>query len=184
MSIIAVFALILINFSCGSDNRNDPNTEISYSIAEEHVKVWDIALEQILELIDSMPDDKLNYTPDDTLRTFSEQIIHIGISSHMITNLFLKDMPRPEKMPEVNAAEMTKEDLKAFVSERMKIARATIAGMSNDQLLNEKVTSYMDHEMTRLEGMMFAHDHLTNHKAKANLYIRLVGQRPPRYRYY
>lgn len=184
LGVFMVATLVFTTISCGNDADGGKQDEVSYSIAEEHVKVWDVALEQILELIDSMPGDRLNFTPDDTLRTFSEQIVHIGISSQMIMNLFLKDVPRPEKMPEVNAAEMTKEDLKTFITDQMNKVRATIAGMSNDQLLNEKVTSYMDHEMTRLEGMMFAHDHLTNHKAKANLYIRLVGQRPPGYRYY
>mgnify|MGYP003886721945 FL=1 len=79
---------------------------------------------------------------------------------------------------------MTKEDLKAFVKARLEVARENIAGMSNDQLLHEEVKSYMGNTMTRLEGMMFAHDHLTNHKAKANLYIRIAGIRPPTYRYY
>lgn len=181
---VAIIALVAFSsIGCG-DKSSDSGDVGSYSIAEEHVKVWDIAIEQVMELVDSMPETQLNYRPDDTIRTFAEQLVHIGMSSEMITGMFLKDKPRPEKMPEVNAAEMTKDELKAFVRERLENARTTIASMSNEQLLNEKVTSYMNHEMSRLEGLMFAHDHLTNHKAKANLYIRLVGQRPPHYRYY
>lgn len=182
-ALAALFGLFIALSGCGGNETGNEQT-VSYTIASEHVKVWDIAIEQVLELVDSMPDEHLNYSPDDTIRTFAEQIVHIGISSQMITDMFLKDLPRPDKMPEVNAAEMTKEELKTFVRERLEKARETIAAMSNDKLLNETVNSYMNHEMTRLEGMMFAHDHLTNHKAKANLYIRLVGQMPPHYRYY
>lgn len=156
----------------------------SYSISQEHIKVWDVAIAQVMELIDSMPDEHLNFSPDDTIRTFAEQMIHIGISSEMITNLFLKDIPKPQNIPEVKAEQMNKKELKKYVMDRLQKARTNIAGMSNDQLLNEKVKSYMGNEMTRLEGMMFAHDHLTNHKAKANLYIRLIGKRPPSYGYY
>ncbi|MCB0696349.1 MAG: DinB family protein [Chitinophagaceae bacterium] len=174
--------VILFFAQCGQNaEENEP---VSYAISEGHVKVWDIAIEQVLELVDSMPDNMLNYKPHDSIRTFAEQIIHIGISSEMITNLFLKDIPRPQNIPEVNAAEMTKDDLKKFVKERLEAARANIASMSDDQLLHEHVKSYMGNTMTRLEGMYFAHDHLSNHKAKANLYIRVAGIRPPHYRYY
>lgn len=174
--------VVLLFAQCG---EKAPEKEyVSYAIAEQHVKVWDIAIEQVMELVDSMPGDKLNYRPHDSIRTFAEQIVHIGISSELITNLFLKDIPRPQNIPEVKVEEMNKEELKAYVKARLEVARANIAGMSDEELLHEEVKSYLDHKMTRLEGMMFAHDHLTNHKAKANLYIRIAGIRPPHYRYY
>jgi|GEM_PF-5891883 len=182
LRMIILALVVMLHAQCGENTRDAE--DVSYSIAEKHVKIWDVAIDQVLELVDSMPDDQLNFRPHDSIRTFSEQIIHIGISSEMITNLFLKDIPRPQNIPEVKAAEMTKEDLKAFVKARLEVARENIAGMSNDQLLHEEVKSYMGNTMTRLEGMMFAHDHLTNHKAKANLYIRIAGIRPPTYRYY
>lgn len=180
---LIVPALIVLMFAqCGE--KAPEQEEVSYAIAEQHVKVWDIAIEQVMELVDSMPGDKMNYRPHDSIRTFAEQIMHIGISSELITNRFLKDIPRPQNIPEVKVAEMTKEELKAYVKARMEAARANIAGMTDEQLLHEEVVSYLDHKMTRLEGMMFAHDHMTNHKAKANLYIRAAGIRPPHYRYY
>lgn len=184
ISLLATGILCIAAAGCSNSDTKTDKEVISYSIAEEHVKVWDVAIDQVVELIDSMPSEHLNFSPDDTIRTFAEQIVHIGISSQLITNLFLKDIPRPENIEEVNAAEMTKEELKAFAREHLGKVRETIASMSDEELLNEKVTSYMNHKMTRLEGMIFAHDHLTNHKAKANLYIRLVGARPPHYAYY
>lgn len=178
---LGVAAIVMTFAQCSGDKEQ---ATVSYSIAEEHAKVWAVATDQVLELIDSIPDNQLNYSPDDTIRTFAEQMVHIGLSSVMITNLFLKDIPRPDSIPEVKAETMTKDELKAFVKQRLDKAGDIIKSMSNDQLLNEKVKSYMGNEMTRLEGMIFAHDHLTNHKAKANLYIRLVGKTPPSYHYY
>lgn len=156
----------------------------SYTIAQEQIEVWDVAIAQVLELADAMPDELLNYRPHDSMRSFAEQLIHIGQSSEIITNLFLKDIPRPENVPAINAEEMTKADIKSYIKEKLEIARATMASMSNKQLLEEEVTSFSGNKMTRLEGMQFVHDHLTNHKAKANLYMRLAGQIPPKYKYY
>lgn len=181
--VLGLACMVMLFAQCG-DNNSEHTEAPSYNIAEEHAKVWSVAVNQVMELIDSMPDEHLNYSPDDTVRTFAEQMVHIGISSEMITSLFLKDIPRPDSIPQVDAATMTKVELKDFVRQRLDKAGSIIVSMSNDQLLNEKVKSYMGNEMSRLEGMIFAHDHLTNHKAKANLYIRLVGKTPPSYNYY
>ncbi len=158
--------------------------EPEYTIAKKQVAVWDVAIEQVLELADAMPDELMNYRPHDSMRSFAEQLIHIGQSSEIITNMFLKDIPRPEQVPTINASSMSKADVKSYVKEKLEIARATMASMNNQQLLEEEVTSFSGNTMTRLEGMQFVHDHLTNHKAKANLYIRLAGQIPPKYKYY
>ncbi|MCB9064919.1 MAG: DinB family protein [Chitinophagales bacterium] len=179
-------SLIIVLFSQCSQSAPEQNAEEvtpSYSIAEQHLKIWDEATEQVYELIDHMPEDKLQYKPHDSLRTFAEQIVHIALSSYSIANMFLND----EKMHgpnEMNASKMTKDDLKMLVKEKLGAARKIMEGMSDERLLNEKVTTFMGNEMTRLEGMMFVHDHLTNHKAKANMYIRMTNTQPPKYRYY
>ena len=189
IQLIAIALLAVLFTQCGStepkiDNKVGSDETQSSAISQDHVKVWDESVKQVIELIDYMPEGKLDFRPHDSMRTFAEQIVHISISSEMITNMFLKDIPRPEEMPEIEANTMDKDELKAFVNEKLGNARNTIESMTDEQLLSEKVTSLMGNEMTRLEGMLFATDHLTNHKAKANLYIRLAGHVPPRYRYY
>lgn len=180
---------LIVSFSQCSNTNNDTEATAekevsSTAIADGHVKIWDESQKQVIELIEYMPDKLLDFKPHDSMRTFAEQIVHIALSSELITNMFLKDIPRPKEMPEIDANSMDKEDLKAFVNDKLGNARNVIAQMTDDQLLHEKVKSVMGNEMTRLEGMFFATDHLTNHKAKANFYIRLAGHVPPRYRYY
>lgn len=181
----AVFMVTLF-VQCGENvnEETDYATEQSYTIAEQHAKVWDQAREQVIELVDRMPEDKLNYRPHDSLRTFSEQIVHIAQSSVTISTMFLKGEKMDGPPQELDASSMTKDELKELVDENLTTVREIIMTMSNDELMNGTTKSFSGNEMSKLEGMMFVHDHLTNHKAKANMYIRVSGSEPPSYRYY
>lgn len=159
-------------------------TQASTSIADRQVKVWDVAVRQVMDIADAMPADKYNFRPHDSVMTFAEQLVHIGQTSVFITNAFLKDIPRPKVRQKISADSMNKTEVMAYVKEQLAKARTNISGMTNDQLTNEEVTSFVGNKMSRLEGMLLAHDHLTNHKAKANLYLRMVDIKPPKWMYY
>ncbi len=145
--------------------------------------MWNAAIDQIVELSDAMPVDMYNYKPSDSVRTFAEQLIHIGGSSVVIANLYLKDIPPPEDRPDMDVANMSKEEIMKFVITSLEQTGEIISSMSDQQLM-EKIKSFGGNDMTRLEGLLTVHDHLTNHKAKANLYVRITGNKPPSYRYY
>ena len=150
---------------------------------EAHAPVWDEAIAHVMELADAMPEDYYDFKPPDSVRTFSGQLIHIGASSKVIANMFLKDI-RPEgPPPDMDVSAMTKAEIVAFVKTNLEETGEIMKSMSDEQLA-EKVKSFSGNEMTRLEGLLFVHDHLTNHKGKANLYVRISGKEPPNYRYY
>lgn len=178
---------LLLSFSQCKEAAQQTNTAAAASgtsIADRQVKVWDVAIQQVMDIADAMPEDKYNYSPHDSLMTFAEQLVHIGQSSVFITNAFLKDIPRPKVRQKISADSMSKTEVMAYVKEQLEKARTNMSGMTNDQLTNEEVTSFIGNKMSRLEGMMLAHDHLTNHKAKANLYLRMVNVTPPKWKYY
>ncbi len=164
------------------DEGDNDSTSPSYSFVEGHAPVWEQATAQIMELADAMPEDMYAYSPHDSVRTFAEQLVHIGGSSVVIANLFLKDV-QPGAPPEMDIAAMTKEEIKSMVKGGLDQTWEIMSSMSDEQL-DEEIKSFAGNTMTRREGMMLVHDHLTNHKAKANLYVRISGNNPPSYRYY
>ncbi|MFY0600653.1 MAG: DinB family protein [Cyclobacteriaceae bacterium] len=155
----------------------------TFLFVEGHAPVWEAAISQVIALIDSMPGDQLGYRPHEELRTFSEQIVHIGGSSKVIANLYLKDIPPPAEQPEMDIESMSKEDLKAFVKGQLSEAWEIIASVSDEDLKGQ-IKSFGGNDMTRMEGLLTVHDHLSNHKAKVNMYVRLSGNNPPPYSYY
>ncbi len=174
---IGFVTVILLLTQCAAPN------EPTYNITEGHIKVWNAAIDQIVELSDAMPEDQYNYKPHDSVRTFAEQLIHIGGSSTVIANLYLKDIPPPQDRPERDVASMSKEEIMSFVTGQLRETGEIMAAMSDQQLM-DTIQSFGGNTMTRLEGLLTVHDHLTNHKAKANLYVRIAGNKPPSYKYY
>lgn len=178
------FGVVLIN-GCnpGKSTKPDSGTaEPTYRIAWEHAKVWDEAIRQIMNLADAMPEDSLDYRPHDSIRTFAEQLVHIGESSRLIAHMYLKEAP-PKNNGKVDANSLSREELKEYVKTQLEEVGEIFRSMS-DENLREEITSFSGKKMSKLEGMLNVHDHLTNHKAKANLYIRLIGGDPPAYHYY
>jgi uncharacterized damage-inducible protein DinB len=155
----------------------------TYVFVNQHAPVWEEAIKQLEELADAMPEEMYGYKPHDSLMTFAEQLVHIGGASKLMANMFLKDIQPDGPPPAMDASAMSREELKTFVTTSMKEAGEIMKTMSDEQL-QEEVKSFSGKMMTRQQALLFIHDHLTNHKAKANLYIRTSGNEPPSYRYY
>jgi len=182
--------ILCITFSGCSDksaNTESDETEMSdastHSFVEGHGPIWNEAIEQLMELADAMPEEDYSFAPHDSVRTFAEQLVHIAGSSKVIANMFLKDI-QPEGPPaDVDVSAMSKEEVKGLLRTSLGETWEIMASMSDEQL-TEGIKSFSGNDMTRLEGLLLVHDHLTNHKAKANLYVRISGNEPPGYRYY
>jgi len=156
----------------------------SYQIVEGHAPVWELATKQLLEMADAMPEDLYGYRPHDSVQTFAEQLVHIVTASKGIANFFMKDERSDGPPPSVDVSSITREELKALIRTQMAETWDIIKTISDDELLNETCQSFSGNTMSRLEGLWFVQDHMSNHKSKANLYIRVSGNEPPSYRYY
>ena len=186
LTMVAILVMTAILTNCSQSNPAAESEEPegpTYNFVEGHAPVWNEAIAQILELAESMPEDSYGFTPHDSVRTFANQLLHIGGSSVMITNLFLKDI-QPEGPPQDPEGDMSKEEVIASVKQNLEETWEIMKSMSDQQLDEEIENPFSKNTMTRREGLMFVHDHLTNHKAKANLYVRISGNEPPSYRYY
>jgi uncharacterized damage-inducible protein DinB len=189
LSILFAAGSVAVMASCTQPKEEkETNEEVvekvdtTYNFVEGHAPVWAEATAQVVELVEAMPEEMYSYKPNDSSMTFAEQIVHIAGSSKTIANLLLKG-EKPGDKPDMDIAAMGKEDLKELVNKRLGETWDIMKTMSDQELL-EKTKSFSGNEMTKLEGLLMVHDHLTNHKAKANLYIRVSGNEPPNYRYY
>ena len=184
MRIVLFAGLLIACFGCTqgtAEYADETEDAVSYSFVEGHAPVWEQATLQIMELADAMPD--YSFRPHDSVRTFAEQLVHVGGSSKVIANMFLKDIKPSGPPPEMDISAMSKAGIKTMVKTNLDETWEIMSSMSDEQLA-EGIKSFSGNDMTRLEGLLLVHDHLTNHKAKANLYVRISGNTPPNYRYY
>ncbi|MEM1137508.1 MAG: hypothetical protein AAGI07_16835, partial [Bacteroidota bacterium] len=110
-----------------------------------------------------------------------EQLVHIANASHLMSQMLLKG----EKVAfsEPDASQMTKEEIIVQLEEKLSATAEIIASLTEDEL-KEKIKTFDGNEIPRQQVIIFIHDHLTNHRAKANLYVRMNDITPPKYKYY
>ena len=135
-----------------------------------------------------MPAEKYTFKPSDSVRTFGEQMAHIGMSTQMILNLFIKgeemnmDPAEGQKMEKQLGA--SKEECIKVIESSFDNAIATLKEMDNDALQKKFVFFFAPDkpEFTKEDGFIFLRDHITHHRGQAIIYLRMNDEVPPRYR--
>lgn len=183
---ISLFSLVFLSYCSPQETSETASAQDAgptYEFVEAQAPIWEEAIAQLEELGDSMPEDMFDYKPHDSVRTFAEQMMHIGGSSKMMANMFLKDEQPSGPPPSMDLSAMSKEEIiNAVVADLRETGE--IMGTMSDESLKEETQSFSGRNISRMQAILMIHDHLTNHKAKANLYVRISGNEPPNYRYY
>lgn len=78
--------------------------------------------------------------------------------------------------------DMTKNELIMFLGPSFNHVIATIEGLSETDL-TKTGEQFGNPALNKEQSILFIYDHITNHRAKAALYLRLNGINPPAYRF-
>jgi len=133
-----------------------------------------------LSYVDAMPSDKFTYSPNDELRTFAQQFLHlsqglIGLSSN---GTGADPIFKGENL-EANEDYHTKAEVQRIVTESYDFAIQSIKEMDAETLT--EIVKRGQFEVTRLGWVNKALEHNTHHKGQAVIYLRMNGITPPQY---
>ncbi len=178
-----IFGLVLVSVACSFAFTFTPrsNRPQESEWGKMYAPIWEGAQNQVLAIAEAMPEDKYNYRPTDVSRTFAEQMMHIAYASRFIAEAYLKGVQAEYADPSPDGK--SKAEIINFLEENLKACAEIFQSMSDEELKQE-ITTFAGNTMPKQQLIMFIHDHLTNHKAKSNLYIRMNGIEPPKYSYY
>jgi uncharacterized damage-inducible protein DinB len=142
--------------------------------------LWEMSKTHTLEVLDAMPEDKFTYTPTPESKSFASQMVHIGYTLHFFNVRMLQG--QEIQYAEPDAATMTKAEIREMVAKNFDEIMATVSGLTEENL---SITFPFGpgKEMSVAQAILFAHDHTTNHRAKANLYLRMNDITPPNYKF-
>lgn len=133
-----------------------------------------------LSYIEAMPADKYDFRPNEDVRTFAAQYLHlaqglIGLSSNGTgaTPIF-----QGENL-EATEAYHTKEEVLRIITESYDFAINSIKGMDASKLT--EIVQRGQFEVTRRGWIHKALEHNTHHKGQTTIYLRLNGITPPQY---
>lgn len=169
--------LILFLFSIGihAQNENIPKT----AFTRMYLPVWEEARDHCLEIARAMPEDLYSYKPTDVSKSFAEQMVHIGYTIELLTKRYVQGMEVKPNAPDANS--MSKSEILSLLEQGFAYTTQVIHTIDQAQLDETCVMYHSGNTVSRAFAFFYVQDHLTNHRAKANLYLRMNGIEPPEY---
>ena len=162
-------------FSVSGQTTNTPKT----SFTKMYLPVWEEARDHCLEVAKAMPAGLYTYKPTEVSKTFGEQMVHIGYTIELLTKRYVQGMEVVPNTPDANA--MSKEEILELLESGFAYTTEVIHSIEQSQLDETCVMYHSGNTVSRAFAFFYVQDHLTNHRAKANLYLRMNGIDPPEY---
>jgi uncharacterized damage-inducible protein DinB len=159
----------------GAQNDTIPKTDFT----RMYLPVWKEASKHCLDVAMAMPEEMYSFKPTEVSKTFAEQMVHIAAANKLITNRYILGMDVKPNTPD--ATNMTKVEIMDMMQESFDYTKQIIITIEQEQLDETCKMYHSGNVVSRAFAFFFTQDHLANHRAKSNLYLRMKGIDPPEY---
>ena len=185
LSIYVILAVMAVSFAFYSSNKD--------GISKENLQIIMGTKEYTIELAEAMPAEHYSFRPHDSVRSFGEQMAHIGMSTPFMLDLFVNGEPMPSdpavfeevaKM-EKNAGQSKEECIKMLHEAFDKLLN--LCKSADESLLNSEFTMPFDPRQpsfSKASGIEFINDHIIHHRSQALVSLRMQGIAAPQFRMY
>ncbi len=172
---ILFLLLALITVLCSGQSKEVPKTPFT----RMYLPVWQTAAAHCLEVAKAMPEELYTYKPSEVSKTFGEQMVHIGYTVELLTKRYVQGMDVVPNTPD--ASKMTKAEVLDLLENGFTYVTNVIHNIEQEQLDETCVMYHSGNTVSRAFALFYVQDHMNNHRAKANLYIRMNNIQPPEY---
>ena len=172
--LVVLVTFLLCNLVSGQ-KESAPKTEFT----KMYLPVWLEAKRHCLDVAQTMPEELYAYKPTEASKTFGEQLVHIGYTIELLTKRYVQGMEVVPNTPD--ATIMSKKDIITLLEKGFGHTEQVIRTIEQEKLDESCKMYHSGNIVSRSFAFFYVQDHLTNHRAKANLYLRLNGITPPEY---
>ncbi len=144
-----------------------------------YLPVWLEARDHCLDVARAMPEELYSYKPTEVSKTFGEQMVHIAHTVELLTKRYVQGMEVTPNTPD--ASKLTKAQILDLLEQGFAYTTEVIYEIEQPQLDETCVMYHSGNTVSRAFAFFYVQDHMANHRAKANLYIRMNGIQPPEY---
>lgn len=155
--------------------ESEPKTEFT----KMYLPIWLEAQLHCLEVAEAMPEELYRYKPTPESKSFAEQMVHIGYTIELLTKRYVQGMEVKPNTPD--ASTMSKTEIISLLKNGFTYTTNVIKTVEKSKLDETCVMYHSGNTVSRAFAFFYVQDHLTNHRAKANLYLRLNNIKPPEY---
>ncbi|MEL6917788.1 MAG: DinB family protein [Bacteroidota bacterium] len=140
----------------------------------EFLKKWKNSLEYTINVAKKMPKEHYDHKPTADVRSFGEQLVHIGEGMAYIGNsaLDFSTIRQPSNVKD-------KEAIISYLTKQYN-ALSDVAA-TKDASYFEETTSFWAGRMTRRKILNIVFNHCTHHRSQAIVLLRMKGIKPPGY---
>ncbi len=174
-NLLLATAIVLVVLPILGQSERIPKTPFTKMYAD----VWHTATEHCMDVAKAMPEDLYSYKPTEVSKTFAEQMVHIGYTAELLTKRYVQGMEVTPNAPD--ASGMTKAEVIALMEKGFEYVSGVIYSIEQEQLDETCVMYHSGNTVSRAFALFYVQDHMNNHRAKANLYIRMNNIQPPEY---
>ncbi len=175
MKKLLLLGCLCLSVTVHSQAEKTPKTPFT----KMYLDVWNTASEHCLEVARAMPEELYAYKPTEVSKTFGEQMVHIGYTVELLTQRYVQGIEVTPNTPD--ASKMSKAEILELLEKGLAYVREVIYTLEQEQLDQTCVMYHSGNTVSRAFALFYVQDHMNNHRAKANLYIRMNGIQPPEY---
>jgi len=170
------FFILLFLSSIGfSQAEEEPKTDFT----KMYLPVWFEAKQHCLDVAKAMPEDLYSYQPTPESKSFAEQMVHIGYTIELLTKRYVEGMEIKPNTPD--ASKMTKQEILVLLESGFDYTTNVIRNITQEKLSETCVMYHSGNTVSRAFAFFYVQDHMANHRAKSNLYLRMNNIKPPEY---
>jgi len=173
--ILLIASFIVYSSIAFSQTDKQPKTDFT----KMYLPVWQEAEMHCLAVANAMPENLYNFKPTDVSKTFAEQMVHIAYTIELLTQRYVQGMEVEPNSPD--ASKMSKTEIIDLLKKGFAYTTQVIYNIKQDQLDETTKMFHSGNTVSRAFAFFYVQDHMANHRAKANLYIRMNNIKPPEY---
>ncbi|MDT0608229.1 DinB family protein [Croceitalea rosinachiae] len=175
MKCIAFFLLLTFPVCGFSQTDKEPKT----AFTKMYLPVWLEAKEHCLDVARTMPENLYGYRPTSKSKSFAEQMVHIGYTIELLTKRYVQGMVVKPNTPD--ASKMNKVEIIKLLETGFDYTTSVIHTIEQEELDETCVMYHSCNTVSRAFAFFYVQDHMANHRAKSNLYLRMNNIKPPEY---
>lgn len=174
-SFLLIFTIVFSSTFVFSQTEATPKTDFT----KMYLPVWLEAREHCLAVANAMPEEFYKYKPTEVSKTFAEQMVHIAHTVELLTQRYVQGIEVEPNTPD--ASKMTKAEIIKLLEDGFNYTTNVIYTIEQEKLDETCVMYHSGNTVSRALAFIYVQDHMANHRAKANLYIRMNNIKPPEY---
>jgi len=173
--LLLIIAIIFSSQITFAQAETVPKTEFT----KMYLPIWLEARDHCLAVANAMPEELYTYKPTEVSKTFAEQMVHIAHTVELLTQRYVQGMEVKPNTPD--ASKMTKVEIIKLLEAGFNYTTNVIYTIEQEKLNETCLMYHSGNTVSRALAFIYVQDHMANHRAKANLYIRMNNIKPPEY---